>query len=90
MYIQMNNNTGLCVTAVLSNNESSWLLHVHRRQTLKVTALHQNNYIVTRLVSDKTSKWHTSDTMTIQTIYNNCMTRGVCEIVWYYHIMSNN
>ena len=52
----MNNNTVLCVTGVLSNNESSWLLHVHRRQTLKVTALHQNNYIVTRLVSDKTSK----------------------------------
>ena len=38
----MNNNTVLCVTAVLSNNESSWLLHVHRRQTLRVTEIHQN------------------------------------------------
>ena len=70
MYIQLNNNTVLCVTAVLSNNESSWLLHVHRRQTLRVTEIHQN----------KTSNQHYV-TLTILLLFSDMILLDIYNII---------
>ena len=70
MYIHLNNNTGLCVAAVLSHNESTWLLHVHRRQTLRVTEIYQN----------KTSNQHYV-TLTILLLFSDMILLDIYNII---------
>ena len=70
MYIHLNNNTGLCVAAVLSHNESTWLLHVHSRQTLRVTEIHQN----------KTSNQHYV-TLTILLLFSDMILLDIYNII---------